>query len=206
MMRFSFLLCLALFVGGTTAFQVSTPKVAASHVVPKFFFGSSETALQMSSSNEDQKKKTKGPFDEGLRTKLVSESIAPWRTLRLFLYGSLGSGAAVGGFITLAGTLAALSGARTDVDLNTEYVNLAIDFGAVLAFAVLAKFDLDKGAELEGKVDEKIERKRQQKGVVREMKKREKELQNLDLEIQVSLDGTTKTASVRDLQPGPNNT
>lgn len=71
-------------------------------------------------STKDDKKKTKGPFDEGLRTKLVSESIAPWRTLRLFLYGSLGSGAAVGGFITLAGVAAALSGARTDVDLNTE--------------------------------------------------------------------------------------
>ena len=65
-------------------------------------------------------KKKKGAFDEGLRTKLVSESIAPWRTLRLFLYGALGSGAAVGGFITLAGVAAALSGARTDVDLNTE--------------------------------------------------------------------------------------
>jgi hypothetical protein len=70
------------------------------------------------SSKGDKKKK--GAFDEGLRTKLVSESIAPWRTLRLFLYGALGSGAAVGGFITLAGTLAAASGARTDLDMNTE--------------------------------------------------------------------------------------
>lgn len=72
----------------------------------------------LQSTKEKQKKK--GGFDEGLRTKLVSESIAPWRNLRLFLYGALGSGAAVGGFITLAGTLAALTGARTDVDLNTE--------------------------------------------------------------------------------------
>ena len=86
--------------------------------------------------------------------------------------------------------------------LNPQYLNLAIDFGAVALFAVLAKVDFDKGAELQEKVDEKIEKKKQQKGVVREMKKREKALQNLDLEIQVSLDGTTRTASVRDLQLG----
>ena len=65
-------------------------------------------------------------LEEGLRTKLVTESIAPWRTVRLFLYGALGSGAAVGGFITLAGTLAALSGARSDLDLNTEVRNKSI--------------------------------------------------------------------------------
>ena len=65
-------------------------------------------------------KKSSAPFDENLRTKLVSESIAPWRSLRLFLYAAAASGAALGGFITLTGTLAAISGARTDVDLNTE--------------------------------------------------------------------------------------
>lgn len=59
-------------------------------------------------------------MDPAVRSKLLAESIAPWRAVRLFLYGSLGSGAAVGGFITLAGTLAALSGARSDLDLNTQ--------------------------------------------------------------------------------------
>ena len=64
--------------------------------------------------------KSKGNVDVETRKKLLAESIAPWRTLRLFLYASLGSGAALGGFITLTGVLAALSGARDDVDLNTE--------------------------------------------------------------------------------------
>ena len=64
--------------------------------------------------------KTKGRVDPETRKKLLAESIAPWRTLRLFFYASLGSGAALGGFITLAGVLAALSGAKDDVDLNTE--------------------------------------------------------------------------------------
>ena len=58
--------------------------------------------------------------NEAMRTKLLSESIAPWRTVRLFAYGSLGSGALVGGLITLAGAAAALSGAKPDVDMNTE--------------------------------------------------------------------------------------
>ena len=69
-----------------------------------------------------KEKKSSAPFDENLRTKLVSESIAPWRGLRLFLYGSAASGAAVGGFITLTGALAAMSGARSDVDLNVEVI------------------------------------------------------------------------------------
>jgi hypothetical protein len=67
-----------------------------------------------------EKTTPKKPFDEGLRSKLVSEAIAPWRTVRLFFYGSLGSGALIGGLITLAGTAAALTGARDDLDLNTQ--------------------------------------------------------------------------------------
>ena len=66
----------------------------------------------------DRKKKGTG-LDESVRTKLVSESIAPWRTLRLFLYFSLGSGALVGGLITLTGLTALLSGAK-EGNVNTE--------------------------------------------------------------------------------------
>lgn len=158
---------------------------------PQQFHGHSRSLIRQSddrvsqtrlhSTSDKKKKKNKAAFDEGLRTKLVSESIAPWRTLRLFLYGALGSGAAVGGFITLAGAAAAFSGARTDLDLNTELLNLGIDFGAVAVFAALAKWDSDKGNELQEKVDVRIEEKKKQKGKVREMKEREKQLQNLDL-------------------------
>ena len=63
--------------------------------------------------------KKKGGLDESVRTKLVSESIAPWRTLRLFLYFSLGSGALVGGLITLTGFAAVVSGAK-EGNINTE--------------------------------------------------------------------------------------
>ena len=66
------------------------------------------------------KGKKKSGLEDGVRTKLMTESIAPWRTVRLFLYFALGSGAAVGGLITLSGVAAGLSGARTDLDMNTE--------------------------------------------------------------------------------------
>lgn len=56
-----------------------------------------------------------------MRNKLLAETIAPWRAVRLFLYGSLGSGALVGGLIQLSSTAAALSGVKgADVDMNTE--------------------------------------------------------------------------------------
>jgi hypothetical protein len=68
-------------------------------------------------AEEDQKKKT--GIDEKVRTKLLSESIAPWRSLRLFLYGSLGTGALIGGLITLSGSAAIVSGAK-EGDMNTQ--------------------------------------------------------------------------------------
>ena len=74
------------------------------------------TGLFLSSSNNPKK----SGLEEGVKNKLVKESIAPWRSLRLFFYFALGSGAMIGGLITLSGTLAAMSGARPDLDLNTQ--------------------------------------------------------------------------------------
>jgi hypothetical protein len=62
--------------------------------------------------------KKKGGLDGNLRNKLVSESIAPWRTLRLFFYGSLGSGAFIGGLINTSGAIA--GSASPEFNLNTE--------------------------------------------------------------------------------------
>ena len=53
-----------------------------------------------------------------MRNKLVTESIAPWRTLRLFLYGSAGSGAFIGGLINGSGAIAA--SASPDFNIQTE--------------------------------------------------------------------------------------
>lgn len=81
-------------------------------------------------------------------------------------------------------------------------MNLAIDFGAVAIFAVLAKWDFDKQAELAENVEKKIERKMEQKKVVTGMREREKKLSELLLEIQVSSDGKTQQAPVSSIQSG----
>ena len=106
----------------------------------------------------------------------------------------------MGGLITASGVAAGLSGVRTDVDINAEYANLAIDFGAVLLFAVLAKFDLDKGAELTADVERKVENKKRQKKIASQMREREKLLAELELDVRVTEDGETRKATVGTMQ------
>ncbi len=88
------------------------------------------------------------------------------------------------------------------MDLNAEYLNLAIDFGAVIAFAIFAKLDLDKGNELNAMVEEKIAKKKENKVIRKAMKEREMELSKLEVEIRVSDDGTTQRAKVEAVQTG----
>jgi Low psii accumulation1 / Rep27 len=67
--------------------------------------------------NDDKKK---DGLDSKVRTKLLAESIAPWRTVRLYFYGGFGISAFVGGLITLSAVVAAMGGNRPDVDLNEQ--------------------------------------------------------------------------------------
>ena len=115
---------------------------------------------------------------------------------------SLGSGATIGGLITAAGAAAALSGARSDLDMNTEYLNLAIDFGAAAIFAFLAKWDFDQGNELNTKVELKIQQKKDNKVIRKAMKEREITISKLNLDIRISEDGTKETATVEAVQTG----
>lgn len=147
-----------------------------------------------------EKKDNNNGLAPGVSKNLLAETIAPFRGLRLFFYGSFASGAFVGGLITASGVAAALSGVRSDVDLNSEYLNLAIDFGAVALFGVLAKFDLDKGEELRQELDAKVERRKKQKKLVKSMREREANLAQLELDVRVSEDGETRRASVGIMQ------
>lgn len=63
-------------------------------------------------------KKKKGGLDESMRNKLLTESIAPWRTIRLFLYGAFGSGAFIGGLVNGSGAIAAM--ASPEFNMQTE--------------------------------------------------------------------------------------
>jgi hypothetical protein len=85
-------------------------------------------------SSKNQQSKKGGSLEEGMRNKLVTESIAPWRTIRLFLYGALGSGAFVGGLINLSG--AAAASGSPDFNLQTE-VSLFLLFRLACPMVVL---------------------------------------------------------------------
>ena len=136
-----------------------------------------------------------------MSNKLLAETIAPFRGLRLFFYGAFASGALAGGLITLSGVVAASNGLRPDIaDLNAECVNLAVDFGAVTAFGLLAKFDIDRGAELDVAVEERVRRKGELKKLTRAMRERESVLGGLSVSVRVSADGETRAAPVAVVQ------
>lgn len=82
----------------------------------------------------------------------------------------------------------------------TQYLNLAIDFGAVIAFAVFAKLDLDKKAELDTNVENKLARKKEQNKIAKAMRQREENLKKLNLSIRVTADGDTQEATVGAIQ------
>ena len=75
--------------------------------------------------------KKNGGLDTAMRSKLVTESIAPWRTLRLFLYGALGSGAFIGGLINTSGAIAGSN--RPEFNLNTEVLRYERQFAGCYA-------------------------------------------------------------------------
>lgn len=190
-------LILASFLGTAAAFAPPT----ISHHMSKSVQPQKRQILTTTTQlYETNKQKKSGGIDRNVSNKLLAETIAPFRGLRLFLYAAFASGAFVGGLITASGVAAALSGVRTDVDVNAEYLNLGIDFGAVALFGVLAKIDLDKGKELDEAVEAKVERKKQQKKIAKGMKEREQQLADLNINVRVTEDGDTRTATVGTMQ------
>ncbi|KAL7495564.1 hypothetical protein ACHAWT_003955 [Skeletonema menzelii] len=189
-------LILASFLGTAAAFAPPT----ISHHMSKSVQTQQRQKILTTTQLYETKQKKSGGIDRNVSNKLLAETIAPFRGLRLFLYAAFASGAFVGGLITASGVAAALSGVRTDVDLNAEYLNLGIDFGAVALFGVLAKFDLDKGKELDEAVEAKVERKKQQKKITKGMKEREQQLADLNINVRVTEDGDTRTATVGTMQ------
>lgn len=139
-------------------------------------------------------------IEGNVKTKLLSESIAPWRGLRLFLYVAFASGALIGGLVTLSGTAALLSGAK-EGDVNTELLNLGIDFGAAAIFVALFLWDFNKQNELNTKVEEKLQLKKENQKRIQVMKERESNISNLQCSIRIGND-QFRDASIRDLQSG----
>jgi hypothetical protein len=93
-----------------------------------------------------------------------------------------------------------LSNTRTLV--HAQFLNLAVDFGAVAAFVALAKWDLGKQKELSEKVEDRIQQKKDHKKVILAVRAREQLLGTLELEIQVGPDGSVRNVPVRQVQAG----
>ena len=84
-----------------------------------------------------------------------------------------------------------------------KYVNLAIDFGAVLAFVLAFRFDIGKAAELNENVAAKLEAKRDSKIIAAALKEREAAIGKLKINVRVSEDGKQmKEATVSEVQAG----
>jgi ribosome biogenesis protein Nip4 len=80
-------------------------------------------------------------------------------------------------------------------------INLAIDFGAAGIFVFLFIYDSNKQNELNVKVEEKLELKKESQKRIKIMKERELEIGNLKCLIRVGVD-QTQEASIRELQVG----
>ena len=97
---------------------VSSEYPVASRIENRLDGQSVSSSLSTVLYSDNSKKSKRGGLDGNLRSKLVTESIAPWRTIRLFLYGALGTGAFVGGLINTSGAIAASN--SPDFNLQTE--------------------------------------------------------------------------------------
>lgn len=79
------------------------------------------------------------------RVRLRSEAEAPWRSLRLTLYGFSVASAGMGTLISLPQLIGALGGAPGALAVDTVLQNLAINLGAVGIFAFLFSRDWKVG-------------------------------------------------------------
>jgi len=153
------------------------------------------------SRTDDLRQSLKNPnpnMPTEMQTKLLAETIAPWRNVRLFLYGSCGLGALISLLLTVATFAAGASGVRNDVDLHETGINLAVDLAGVVAFSVFAKLDLDKGKELNDKVDAKLN---SSSAAIDEetMTKREQALRNLKVSLYLGDKENEEEVSVGDV-------
>lgn len=163
--------------------------------------GPGEDIVEAFDLDSEVSKRGNAALNSEVRSRLLAETIAPWRAVRMFFAASAGSGAFVGGMLTTGSLAAAVS---SGADATEIYKNLAIDFGAAAAGAVFFKLDFDKGSELQEKVEAKINRKKDMKLINAAMKQREDDLKNLQVSIQVSNDGQKKEAPIGVLQSGAN--
>ncbi|CAM9723710.1 unnamed protein product, partial [Chrysoparadoxa australica] len=69
------------------------------------------------------------------------EATAPWRNVRLFIYGSFALSSFIGGLTAAAQLAGTLGGAPNALPLKDALTNVGIDFGVLIACGVALKLD-----------------------------------------------------------------
>jgi hypothetical protein len=77
-----------------------------------------------------------------INVNLRSEAEAPWRSLRIVMFGFFCVSASVGAVIATSQVIAALAHAQDALPLNDVATSLAVDVGAIATFAFLLRRDL----------------------------------------------------------------
>ncbi|KAL3811724.1 hypothetical protein ACHAXA_009498 [Cyclostephanos tholiformis] len=107
---------------------------------------------------------------------VATTSPPPFRGLRPFFYAAFASGGIRRGTNDAIGRIHI-----ADLEMPSTSTS-AIDFGAVTAFGVFAKFDLDGAARLDAEVEEKVRRKGELKKLARDMREGEAKMRDLNNE------------------------
>eukprot|EP00187_Rhodella_violacea_P019163 CAMPEP_0184723246 /NCGR_PEP_ID=MMETSP0314-20130426/24610_1 /TAXON_ID=38298 /ORGANISM="Rhodella maculata, Strain CCMP 736" /LENGTH=104 /DNA_ID=CAMNT_0027188015 /DNA_START=57 /DNA_END=367 /DNA_ORIENTATION=+ len=80
-----------------------------------------------------------------MRTRLREETEAPFRKVRLFIFGASAVSASLGAFISFSRLLAGLSHVPTAAPLSESLGNLAVNAGVIALAAFLISRDLQAG-------------------------------------------------------------
>lgn len=130
--------------------------------------------------------------------KLRSEATAPFRSLRLFIYGGIGVGASLGGYTAVTQLVQSLQHRPDALPLSQSILNVGVDFGVAAAAAGAWVFE----NRLKQVTDKEMQalRAKEPFRLTFDMKKaRERALSGLPVTFKVGLN-ETKSASVKDLR------
>lgn len=154
--------------------------------------------FEMKQANEEDKGEKEGPSDEML-DKLRAEATTPFRTIRLFIYGTFAFGASIGSLTAFTQLLASANNQPDALPLNQALQNVGIDVTVVVASLGAFLFENKLAQATKENVAKQYRRK--EGGLSQEEEeKREKFMRDLSVTIRVGEKETDiKEANVGDL-------
>ncbi|CAM9161184.1 unnamed protein product [Phaeothamnion confervicola] len=120
---------------------------------------STDTSPRPDKEVAEEEKKTTTAFS---KDKLVAETQAPFRKVRLFLYGGFAFSAFIGGLTALSQLAAAVADRPDSLPLKDCLINVGVDFSVLAVCAFAIKFEGDTQKELEEMMAKRREAKRRE--------------------------------------------